>query len=108
MIAAMLTELGHDQADVLGISWGGGVAQHFAAFQRSRCRRLVLVGTATGAIMVPARPGVLIGMVPPRRYLDRSYLKSVAGDLYGGSARTDPARVATAMHARSRVGPPHG
>jgi poly(3-hydroxyalkanoate) depolymerase len=108
MIARMLSALGHERADVLGISWGGGVAQHFAAFQRSRCRRLVLVSTATGAIMVPARPGVLIRMVTPRRYLDRSYLKSVAGDLYGGSARTDPARVATAMHAHSRVGPPHG
>jgi len=108
MIARMLSALGHERADVLGISWGGGVAQHFAAFQRSRCRRLVLVSTATGAIMVPARPGVLIRMVTPRRYLDRGYLASVAGDLYGGSARTDPARVATAMHARSRVGPAHG
>jgi poly(3-hydroxyalkanoate) depolymerase len=108
MIARMLSVLGHEQADVLGISWGGGVAQHFAAFQRSRCRRLVLVSTATGAIMVPARPGVLIRMVTPRRYLDPGYLKSVAGELYGGSARTDPARVAMAMHARSRVGPPHG
>jgi poly(3-hydroxyalkanoate) depolymerase len=104
----MLSVLGHEQADVLGISWGGGVAQHFAAFQRARCRRLVLVSTATGAIMVPARPGVLIRMITPRRYLDAGYLRSVAGDLYGGSARSDPARVATAMHARSRVGPPHG
>ena len=34
LIASMLTELGYDQVDVLGISWGGGVAQHFAAFQR--------------------------------------------------------------------------
>jgi pimeloyl-ACP methyl ester carboxylesterase len=48
LIAGMLTELGHDQADVLGISWGGAVAQHFAAFQRDRCRRLVLVATAAG------------------------------------------------------------
>jgi poly(3-hydroxyoctanoate) depolymerase len=30
LIAGMLTELGRDQADVLGISWGGAVAQHFA------------------------------------------------------------------------------
>ena len=35
LIAGMLTELGHDKADVLGISWGGAVAQHFAAFQRT-------------------------------------------------------------------------
>ncbi len=108
LIARMLSALGHDTADVLGISWGGGVAQHFAAFQRSRCRRLVLVSTATGAIMVPARPGVLIRMVTPRRYLDPGYLERVAGDLYGGSARADPQRVTTAMHARSRVGPAHG
>ena len=36
LIARLLTELGHDQVDVLGISWGGAVAQHFATFQRSR------------------------------------------------------------------------
>ena len=71
LIARMLAALGHDRADVLGISWGGGVAQHFAAFQRARCRRLVLVSTATGALMVPARPAVLARMVTPRRYLDR-------------------------------------
>ena len=56
MIARMLTELGYDRVDVLGISWGGGVAQHFASFQRARCRRLVLVATATGTPMVPAGP----------------------------------------------------
>jgi poly(3-hydroxyalkanoate) depolymerase len=108
MIARMLSALGHDAADVLGISWGGGVAQHFAAFQRARCRRLVLVSTGTGALMVPARPGVLLRMVTPRRYLDPGYLRRVAGALYGGSARADPGGVAAAMHASSRVGPPRG
>lgn len=39
LIAALLSQLGHETADVLGISWGGGVAQHFAAFQPRRCRR---------------------------------------------------------------------
>jgi poly(3-hydroxyalkanoate) depolymerase len=108
MIARLLDELGHDQVDVLGISWGGGVAQHFAAFQRARCRRLVLVATATGALMVPARPSVLAHMVTPRRYLNRGYLERVAGGVYGGSARADPARVAAAMHDGNRVGPPRG
>ena len=108
LIARLLDELGHDQVDVLGISWGGGVAQHFAAFQRARCRRLVLVATATGALMVPARPSVLAHMVTPRRYLNRGYLERVAGDIYGGSARADPARIAAAMHDGNRVGPPGG
>ena len=108
MIAAMLTELGHDRVDVLGISWGGGVAQHFAAFQRARCRRLVLVATATGTPMVPARPAVLVHLVTPRRYLDPGYLGRVAGDLYGGLARIDSAEIVAAMHDGHRVGPSRG
>jgi poly(3-hydroxyalkanoate) depolymerase len=108
LIAGLLTELGYDRVDVLGISWGGAVAQHFAAFQRARCRRLVLVATGTGALMVPGRPSVLAHMVTPRRYLNRGYLQRVAGDLYGGSARTDPVSVAAAMHEGHRVGPSRG
>jgi poly(3-hydroxyalkanoate) depolymerase len=108
LIARMLTELGYASADVLGISWGGAVAQHFALRQRTRCRRLVLVATATGALMVPAKPSVLMHMVTPRRYLDRGYLEQVAGHLYGGSARADPAAIAAAMHNGNRVGSPLG
>jgi poly(3-hydroxyalkanoate) depolymerase len=109
LTARMLDALGYDEAvDVLGISWGGGVAQHFALSQRRRCRRLVLVATATGSIMVPARPEVLLKMATPRRYLDPSYLQQVAPTLYGGSARTEPDRVSSMMHDHSRVGSPRG
>ncbi len=107
-IARMLTVLGYDRVDVLGISWGGAVAQHFAAFHRARCRRLVLVSTATGALMVPAKPAVLAKMVTPRRYLDPGYLRTVAPLLYGGSARQDPDRIREFMHADSRVGASRG
>jgi poly(3-hydroxyalkanoate) depolymerase len=109
LTARMLDALGYDEAvDVLGISWGGGVAQHFALSQRGLCRRLVLVATATGAIMVPARPEVLLRMATPRRYLDPGYLQQVAPVLYGGSARTEPDRVSAMMHDHSRVGSPRG
>jgi pimeloyl-ACP methyl ester carboxylesterase len=87
---------------VLGISWGGGVAQHFAAFHRDRCRRLVLVSTATGTVMVPARPSVLLRMATPRRYTDPGYMERVAPLLYGGSARDNPHRVRTEMQAHNR------
>ena len=93
---------------MLGISWGGGVAQHFAAFQRARCRRLVLVATATGTPMVPARPSVLVHLVTPRRYLDPGYLGRVAGDLYGGLARIDSTEIVAAMRDGHRVGPSRG
>jgi poly(3-hydroxyalkanoate) depolymerase len=108
LIARLLTELGYDRVDVLGISWGGGVAQHFAAFQRSRCRRLVLTATATGSLMVPGKPSALAHLATPRRYLDRGYLQRFAGDLYGGSARNDPGRIAAAMNNGNRVGPSRG
>jgi poly(3-hydroxyalkanoate) depolymerase len=108
LIASLLTELGHDQVDVLGISWGGGVAQHFAAFQRARCRRLVLVATATGALMVPARPSVLAQLVTPRRYLNRGHMERVAASIYGGSARSDPGGIAAVMNNGNRVGPSRG
>ena len=108
LIADLLTQLGHDRVDVLGISWGGAVAQHFAAFQRARCRRLVLVSTATGSLMVPARPSVLAHMVTPRRYLDRAFMERVAGSIYGGSARENPEAIAAAMNNGNRVGPSRG
>ena len=108
LIAAMLTELGYDRVDVLGISWGGGVAQQFAASQRARCRRLVLVATAMGTPMVPARPAVLRHLVTPRRYLDPGYLHRVAGDLYGGLARIDSEPIVTAMQHGHQAGPSRG
>ena len=108
LIARMLTELGYGQVDVLGISWGGGVAQQFAASQRARCRRLVLVATAPGMPTIPGKPTVLAHMVTPRRYLDRGYLERVAGHIYGGSARENPEMIATAMHNGNRVAPSLG
>src|SRR5215470_8629224 len=109
LIARMLTELGHDQVDVLGISWGGGVAQHFAAFQRARCRRLVLVATGTGSLMVPARPSVLAHLVmPPRRQMPREYLYRVVGGVFGGSARAHPERAAAVMRDGDWLGSPLG
>ena len=68
----------------------------------------MLVSTGTGALMVPARPAVLARMVTPRRYTDRGWLNEIAGELYGGSARTDPAAAAAAMNAHNRVGPRRG
>jgi poly(3-hydroxyalkanoate) depolymerase len=92
-LARLLDVLGHPRVDVLGISWGGGLAQQFAHSQRHRCRRLVLVATGTGSVMVPAGPGVLWRMLTPRRYLDQGYLRHNASALYGGSARTSPAQI---------------
>jgi pimeloyl-ACP methyl ester carboxylesterase len=68
----------------------------------------VLVATAAGPPMMLARPAVLARLMTPRRYLDRAYLERVAGNLYGGSARTDWAAASTALHGGQRNGPSRG
>jgi poly(3-hydroxyalkanoate) depolymerase len=88
--ARLLDRLGHSQVDVLGLSWGGAIAQQFAFQQAKRCRRLVLVATSPGHLMVPAKLSVLLKMATPRRYKDPDYMKRVAGDIYGGSFRNAP------------------
>jgi poly(3-hydroxyalkanoate) depolymerase len=109
VVAGMLTELGFDgPVDVLGLSWGGGLAQHFAVQHRSRVRRLVLAATATGTLMVPAHPRVLARMLTPRRHRDPAYARSIAGEIYGGTMRANPERAAYALHSDSRLGPRRG
>jgi poly(3-hydroxyalkanoate) depolymerase len=88
--ARLLDRLGHAQVDVLGVSWGGTLAQQFAFQKSERCRKLVLAATSPGHLMVPGKPSVLLKMATPRRYKDRTYLKKVAGDLYGGALRHAP------------------
>ncbi len=108
MLAGLLDQLGYEQADVLGISWGGGLAQQFALSRPDRVRRLVLVATGPGALMVPGHPRVLLRMLTPRRHRDPGYAASVAGELYGGSARKDPALARDLLHATTRLGPVRG
>jgi len=103
-LARLLDRLGYHQVDVLGISWGGGLAQQFAFQHPRRCRRLVLVSTATGALMVPARPRVLRRMVTPRRYRDPEYAVSLAPQIYGGQLRRDPDLVKEVLLKEARLG----
>ena len=103
----MLDDLGIDRVHVMGISWGGGLAQQFTRQYANRVDRLVLAATSTGHLMVPPRPSVLLKMATPLRYLSAGFFKSIAGSIYGGDFRKDD--VLTERHAR-RMAPPsiHG
>ena len=101
----LLTRLGYDKpVDVLGVSWGGVLAQQFARSFPTRCRRLILAATTPGVLMVPGSPFVLTKMLNPRRYRDADYLARIAPDLYGGKVRRNPALIH--QHA-SLLAPPH-
>lgn len=90
LMARMLEQLGYQQVDVPGISWGGGLAQQFAFQYPERCRKLILVCTGTGAIMVPGHPSALLKISMPRRYQDPAQMARIAGEIYGGKIRMQP------------------
>jgi poly(3-hydroxyalkanoate) depolymerase len=90
LAAQVLEHFGHRRCDALGVSWGGAAAQQFARSEPDRCRRLVLCATATGSLMVPARPRVLLKMATPARFMNQEYAHRVAGDIYGGDFRSEP------------------
>ena len=99
----LLDDLGIAKAHVMGVSWGGGLAQQFTRQYPERVERLVLAATSTGHLMVPPRPSVMLRMMTPLRYLSAGYFKAVAGAIYGGDFRND--NVLTERHAR-RMPPP--
>jgi poly(3-hydroxyalkanoate) depolymerase len=107
-VTAVMDSLGHPRFDVLGLSWGGGLAQQLAIQSRRRVRRVVLAATGTGWMMKPAHPSVLAKMMTPRRHRDPAYAAAIAPHIYGGSMRTHPERGAALLHAATRSGPKKG
>ena len=100
LVGTLLDRLGYRRLDVLGLSWGGLLAQKFAIAHPLRVRRLVLAATLPGLGSVLGRPSALWTLMSPRRYYSRAAFESVAPRLYGGRARTDPASVMGDLHHR--------
>src|SRR5258708_26784421 len=73
LLSGLLDQLGHQQADVLGVSWGGGLAHQFAVRCPSPVPRLVLVATSPRAPIVPGHPRALLRVLTPRRHRGHAY-----------------------------------
>jgi poly(3-hydroxyalkanoate) depolymerase len=71
------------EVDVMGVSWGGAMAQHFALQHGGRTRRLILAATTAGMLMVPGSPAALSKMADPRRYVDAAFMEKHFARLYG-------------------------
>jgi poly(3-hydroxyalkanoate) depolymerase len=104
----MLAQLGYHRFDLLGFSWGGGLAQQIAAQNPRRARRLVLVSTGTGSLMVPAAPRVLLLMSTSRRHRDPGHVQRIAADIYGGTLRQRPELAEQLIAAHARPVSPRG
>lgn len=87
--AQLLDKFGLDEVDVMGVSWGGAMAQHFALQHPGRTRRLTLIATTPGMLMVPGNPAAFTKMADPRRYVDPEFMAKHFKTLYGGLTKTE-------------------
>ena len=90
LVSRVLVQLGYQQVDVLGVSWGGLLAQQFAHSFPQRCRRLVLAATSNGAFAVPGNPYALFMLAQAAQQADPAYLARHAGTIFGGVLRDNP------------------
>lgn len=91
LVTQMLDCLDYGQVSVIGVSWGGFLAQQFARDFPQRCKKLILAATSCGVAMVPPALNVLRLMASPRRYTNPAYGAKIAPDIYGGAFRRDAA-----------------
>ena len=108
--ARLLDVLGIPQADVLGVSFGGAVAQQLALDNPKRVKRLVLASTSVGLGGVPGNPLALALLATPLRYYSPSFFRRTAHLLYGpleadGDGDSDGELLQAQVNAR-RARPP--
>jgi poly(3-hydroxyalkanoate) depolymerase len=101
--AKLMDQLGYagQSIDVMGVSWGGAMAQHFAMQYPGRVGRVILAATSAGWMMVPGKISALSKMANPRRYVDPSFMADNFKTLYGGDIS------GSGEHVR-RLRPPSG
>ncbi len=83
-LAALLDRMQIDAVDLLGISWGGALAQQFAFQHRARTRRVVLTSTSAGNVMVPGNAAMVGHMLDPMEYTVEAALRRNLAALYNG------------------------
>ncbi|MEM9938412.1 MAG: alpha/beta fold hydrolase [Pseudomonadota bacterium] len=72
--------------DVMGVSWGGAMAQQYAFQYRKSVGKLILCATTAGMTMVPGKISAISKMADARRYTDADYMRENFQRLYGEAA----------------------
>ena len=98
--AGIVRQLGYGRVDVLGVSYGGAIAQELAYRHREIVRRMVLAATSFGLGGLPGKPSALAMLATPYRYYSRSHLKAIAPRLYGGRIARQPELIDRDAYAR--------
>jgi len=91
MLSEILDQLEVAQFDVMGISWGGTVAQQIARDLPDRVRKLVLSVTSAGGLgSWWGSPVALAEIMFPMRYMNKAYGNFIGPFMYGGEAILNP------------------
>ncbi|MEM8617574.1 MAG: alpha/beta fold hydrolase, partial [Pseudomonadota bacterium] len=86
-LARKLCDLyGFGDVDVMGVSWGGAMAQQYAFQYRKSVGKLILCATTAGMTMVPGKISAISKMADARRYTDPDYMRENFQRLYGEAA----------------------
>ncbi|MGI8609808.1 MAG: alpha/beta fold hydrolase [Candidatus Dormibacteria bacterium] len=101
LLDRLLDQLEYQTVDLLGLSWGGGVAQHLALRRGRRVRRLVLASTGFGLWSIPGDLRAMAHLLTPRRYFSESHFMRIAPSMYGGETRRNPGRLQGQAEVRS-------
>lgn len=87
----ILDQLNIKTVDILGISWGGALAQQMAHMEPNRVQKLVLSITSAGGIgSWWGTPIALSEIMFPLRYMSKTYGNFVGPLMYGGEAISSP------------------
>ena len=105
LVARVVGEVGHEQVDVLGISWGGALSMELAHRHPRLIRRMVLTATTPGWGGILGRPAALGVLASPARYYSADYLRRIAPTLYGPGILARPDLLAEHTELRTNRRP---
>jgi poly(3-hydroxyalkanoate) depolymerase len=98
LLAALLDALSlTGQVDLMGIGWGGLLAQRFVRDHGERVRRLVLAGTSGGQFMFPGRLTSLRRLSHPASLTRVAPTAGAARAVFGGRRNDECNAIAAAM-----------
>ena len=87
--ARVLDALGHPTAAVLGVSFGGAVAQEMTLANPHRVNQLFLASTMCGLGGIPGNPLALSVLSTPLRYYSPAFMRATANIVYGPIRQAD-------------------
>ncbi len=100
----VIEALGYDKVDLLGISWGGILAQEVTRKYPDKINKLILAVTSAGyGVTIPGPLHVMMELTFPMRYFNRFYREFISAHLYGGTVHDRP-RLAN-EHDRRNIDP---